>query len=189
MTSFSSASSAKVSSTPVFARLGVSWFRKMRFPAKAGVILLFLIGLENGATSVFVMDAEGRQIAVVVAVEQLATADAGKHQCEIWPIFRADPGASLCFYCRSKLGFIRIRFGTDLADAGNTRLGAAGVVKEGKIANLHRIAHEIARLIVAHAEPGHSLRRGQIIDRHLVRFGLHQPVLHFSILQMETGGR
>jgi methyl-accepting chemotaxis protein len=43
MSSFSSASSAKASSTPAFARLGVSWFRKMRFPAKAGVILLFLI--------------------------------------------------------------------------------------------------------------------------------------------------
>ena len=43
MSSVSPASRAKPATTPVWARLGVSWFRKMRFPAKAGVILLFLL--------------------------------------------------------------------------------------------------------------------------------------------------
>jgi methyl-accepting chemotaxis protein len=43
MSSFSPASRAKPATTPAWARLGVSWFRKMRFPAKASVILLFLL--------------------------------------------------------------------------------------------------------------------------------------------------
>ena len=43
MPSFSPASRAKPAATPVWARLGVSWFRKMRFPAKASVIRVFLV--------------------------------------------------------------------------------------------------------------------------------------------------
>jgi methyl-accepting chemotaxis protein len=41
--SSSSVRRTTASSTALWARLGVSWFRKMRFPAKAGVILLFLL--------------------------------------------------------------------------------------------------------------------------------------------------
>lgn len=37
------ASSARIPSTPAWARPGVTWFRNMRFAAKAGVILAFLI--------------------------------------------------------------------------------------------------------------------------------------------------
>ena len=43
MSSYSAASHVKATRTPAWASLGVSWFRKMRFPAKAGVILLFLL--------------------------------------------------------------------------------------------------------------------------------------------------
>ena len=43
MSSSIALSRAKPASTPFWARLGVSWFRKMRFPAKAGVILVFLL--------------------------------------------------------------------------------------------------------------------------------------------------
>jgi methyl-accepting chemotaxis protein len=43
MSNFSAVPRAKASSTAAWARLGVSWFRQMRFPAKAAVILIFLL--------------------------------------------------------------------------------------------------------------------------------------------------
>lgn len=43
MSSSPSLSRSNTSSTPFWAKLGVSWFRKMRFPAKATVILVFLL--------------------------------------------------------------------------------------------------------------------------------------------------
>jgi methyl-accepting chemotaxis protein len=43
MSSPTAISRVNAASTPTFARLGVAWFRRMRFPAKAGVILLFLL--------------------------------------------------------------------------------------------------------------------------------------------------
>ena len=42
-TSFAAPKPRSTSSTPVWARLGVGWFRTMRFPAKAAVILLCLL--------------------------------------------------------------------------------------------------------------------------------------------------
>jgi hypothetical protein len=52
------------------------------------------------------------------------------------------------------------------------------MVEEREVAYLHLIAHEVARLIVAHAEPGGRLllRRGEVVDRELVGLRLHQPV-------------
>ncbi|KAG0932841.1 hypothetical protein G6F31_016454 [Rhizopus arrhizus] len=48
--------------------------------------------------------------------------------------------------------------------------------EQDAVADLHAIAHEIARLVVAHPVPGFDLDLGQVIDGEGVRFGLHQPV-------------
>src|SRR5438552_4160325 len=65
-------------------------------------------------------------------------------------------------------------------DAGNPGLGTTRMIKKGEVADVHLIAHEIARLVVPHAEPGRRLfrHRGEIVDRQLVGLGLHQPVTH-----------
>lgn len=62
-------------------------------------------------------------------------------------------------------------------DARNTRLGAAGVI-EHAVARLHLVAHKVARLVVAHAGPGHSTVGGGqgVVDRAFLGFGFHQPV-------------
>jgi hypothetical protein len=54
------------------------------------------------------------------------------------------------------------------------------MIKQGQVADPHAVAHEITRLVIAHAEPGHHVPgRGQhIVDTHFVRFGLHQPIGH-----------
>ena len=57
---------------------------------------------------------------------------------------------------------------------------AAGVIEQHAIANRHRIAHEISRLIVAHTRPGHASvwSRQCIVNARLIRLGFHQPVAH-----------
>jgi len=59
------------------------------------------------------------------------------------------------------------------------------VVEENAIAENHLIAHEIARLIIAHAPPRRSFARcpGQIIDAEYSRLGFHQPVVHDRFVQ------
>src|SRR5262249_55286462 len=54
------------------------------------------------------------------------------------------------------------------------------MVEEHAVAHLHAVAHEVARLVVAHAEPRGGLFRsaGEVVDRELVRLALHQPVGH-----------
>jgi len=54
------------------------------------------------------------------------------------------------------------------------------MVEEDFVADLHLLEHEIARLEVAHAEPGRRLawRCGEVVDTELVRLGLHQPERH-----------
>jgi hypothetical protein len=65
-------------------------------------------------------------------------------------------------------------------DAGDPRLRAARVVEERAIAEPHLVAHEVARLVVTHAEPrrGSVLRRREVVDREFVRLGFEQPVTH-----------
>src|SRR5205814_2179100 len=62
-------------------------------------------------------------------------------------------------------------------DAG---LRAAGVIEQNTVADFHVVAHEVARLEIAHAGPRGFLagRREDVSDRALVRLGFHQPVLH-----------
>ena len=68
----------------------------------------------------------------------------------------------------------------DFDDAGDAWLRTARVIEERAVADLHVVAHEVARLVVAHAEPGDlaAARRGEVVDRDLVRLGFHQPVAH-----------
>ena len=48
------------------------------------------------------------------------------------------------------------------------------------VAGRHVVAHEVARLEVAHADPGDARVRccRRIVDRALARLALHQPVAH-----------
>ena len=49
-----------------------------------------------------------------------------------------------------------------------------------EIANMHLVAHEVPRLVIADAVPGDGLlgHAGEVIYRHIVRLGFHQPVTH-----------
>jgi len=47
------------------------------------------------------------------------------------------------------------------------------VIEENAVADAHLVAHEIARLIVAHAGPGGRLVLGQIVDAVGIGFRFH----------------
>ena len=65
-----------------------------------------------------------------------------------------------------------------LGDAGHARFGAARVVEQHAVADAHLVAHEVARLVVAHADPRHAVAGGvgDVGDRALVGLAFHQPV-------------
>src|SRR5690606_34196415 len=50
-------------------------------------------------------------------------------------------------------------------------------IEQHAVANPH-LAHEIARLVVAHAGPRLGADAREVIDRERVGLGLHQPVFH-----------
>ena len=58
-------------------------------------------------------------------------------------------------------------------DAGHV---AVGVVEQHAVADLHLVAHEVARLVVAHAVPRLGADALEVVDGERVGFGLHQPV-------------
>jgi hypothetical protein len=64
--------------------------------------------------------------------------------------------------------------------AGHARLRARRVVEQHAVAGLHVVAHEVARLVVAHAHPGDALVAHQVVDRALLGLAFHQPVSHGS---------
>ena len=66
---------------------------------------------------------------------------------------------------RVELRRVRISELRDLDDARDAGLGAARVIEERAIADAHVVAHEIARLVVAHAEPRRRLLRRRGRDR------------------------
>ena len=61
-------------------------------------------------------------------------------------------------------------------DADHPRLGTVGVVEQDAVADLHAVAHEVARLVVADTGPGFDLDLGQVVDRKLFWLALDQPV-------------
>src|SRR5690606_5259579 len=61
-------------------------------------------------------------------------------------------------------------------DAVDARDLGVGVVEQHSVADLHPVAHEVARLVVAHAVPRLGADPLQVVDGERVRFGLHQPV-------------
>ena len=77
---------------------------------------------------------------------------------------------------------IRVRGARNLDNAGDARHRTARMVEKREIAHLHVVAHVVARLVVAHAEPRRRLlrRAREIVDRHLVGLGFHQPISHRS---------
>ena len=83
------------------------------------------------------------------------------------------------------IGIGELGYGDDARDAG---LRAARVLKECLIAELHIVAHEVARLIITHTPPcrGLSLCLGEIIDAEYIRLRFHEPValrLHVTALR------
>ena len=89
-----------------------------------------------------------------------------------------------------ELRHVRVCRSCDRNDAGDARLRAARVVEERAVAHLHLVAHEVARLIVANAEPRRRLfrRLDEVVDRELVRLGFHQPVAHASSSNIQKCG-
>src|SRR3546814_3340839 len=78
--------------------------------------------------------------------------------------------------CSSDLVGIRVR--GHLGDADDAGHGTVGMVEKHLVAGSHAVAHEVARLVIAHAVPGFLLLALQLVDRERVRFGLHKPVVH-----------
>src|SRR5690606_18451189 len=74
-----------------------------------------------------------------------------------------------------ELGRVRIRRARRLADPGDGRDLRVGGVEQHAVADLH-LAHEVARLVVAHAGPGFGADALEVVDREIRGFGLHQPV-------------
>ena len=91
-------------------------------------------------------------------------------------------GGIVVLACRVELRSVGIGQPRDLDDARDAGLRAAGVVEESQIAAPHIVAHEVARLIVAHAPPCGGLARcgREVIDPEHVRLRFHQPVAHGS---------
>ena len=93
-----------------------------------------------------------------------------------------------------ELRLVGVGRGGDLGDAGDARLRAARVIEQHAVADLHLVAHEIARLVVAHAAPRRDAsRRGEhVVDRALIGLALHQPVFHCSfwweVVPRDAGG-
>src|SRR4051812_23888074 len=79
-----------------------------------------------------------------------------------------------------ELRFVWISLLRNASNSCNARFRAARMVKEHLIPDAHLIAHEIARLIVAHAPPGSCFpwRLGQVLDAEYARLRLHQPIIH-----------
>ena len=50
------------------------------------------------------------------------------------------------------------------------------MIEKHLVADPHAIAHEVARLVVAHPVPGLLAFAFEIVDGESVRLGLHQPV-------------
>src|SRR5450631_2827307 len=99
--------------------------------------------------------------------------------------FRVEVGAFLV-----ELRLVGIRRLADLHYARNTGLGAARVVEECEIADLHLVAHEVPGLVIPHAVPGDRLFRhaGEVVDRDVIGFGFYQPVAHVLSLVWEWRG-
>src|SRR5690606_18253848 len=74
-----------------------------------------------------------------------------------------------------ELGGIRIRKARDLADAVDPRHLGIGVVEQHPVPGRH-LAHEVARLVVAHPGPRLGADAFQVVDRKIPRFGFHQPI-------------
>src|SRR5712672_1391088 len=79
-----------------------------------------------------------------------------------------------------ELACIGIRRRRDLCDARDAGLWTARVIEKDLVADLHLFEHEIARLVVAHPEPGRGLAwsRGEVVYAELVGLRLHQPIWH-----------
>ena len=92
--------------------------------------------------------------------------------------------------CGVELGGVGAGAAGHAGQTGNAGLGAAGVIEQHAVTHLHRIAHEVAGLVVAHAGPGHSRAgRGQsVVDGALVRLGLHEPELGGPSAGGDAGG-
>ena len=66
----------------------------------------------------------------------------------------------------------------NLGQSGHAGLRTRRVIEQHTVADLHLVAHEVARLVVAHTGPGQGLlgRLCQVVDRGLVGLALHQPM-------------
>ena len=94
--------------------------------------------------------------------------------------FRASRSSRRSTWISSKLSRVRVRGGGDLGDAVRCRgRRVAGVVEQHAVAGLH-LAHEVARLVVAHAGPRFGADTLQVVDREIVGLGLHQPIAFAS---------
>jgi len=82
------------------------------------------------------------------------------------------------FRCRIELRGIRIRRATDPGDPDHAGWRGIGMVEQGEIAGLHRVAHEVPRLVVAHPVPGLAPHALEVVDREDVGLGFDQPVAH-----------
>jgi hypothetical protein len=90
---------------------------------------------------------------------------------------------------RVELGAVGIGGRGDFGQPGDARLGAGGMVEQHAVADLHLVAHEVARLVVAHAPPVDGLfrHRQHVVDADHGGLGFHQPVTRHGLRLKEEG--
>src|SRR3989338_959622 len=102
-------------------------------------------------------------------------------------LFRRGLGVEV-FAVAVELRRVGINAAADPDDAGDARLLAVGMVEQRAVADPHLVAHEVARLVVAHAVPCDSMvwHRSEIINAAIRWFGFHQPVAHGCYPQIKS---
>lgn len=88
---------------------------------------------------------------------------------------------------RVERGVIRISLADYFTHPDDRRGRGAGVIEQHRVAQLHAVAHEGSRSVVANAVPvSCPLRsRHQVIERKRPWLGLHQPVAFLSALSWQ----
>src|SRR5687768_2908358 len=81
-------------------------------------------------------------------------------------------------------GVIGISLTHHLTQADDSRRFGVRMVEEDLIPDLHPIAHERARGVIAHAVPMRRAvgTRHEVVERKRARLGLHEPVTLFAAL-------
>src|SRR5690606_33260163 len=105
-------------------------------------------------------------------------------------VFFAGLGA-VVLAVRVTRGVVRVALAHAAGDADHARGLGVAVVEEDLVADLHLVAHEVARLVIPNAVPVGAAVAREVVDRVDAGLRLHEPVTlrHRSIRALVRAGR